>query len=312
MTEPEKIEVLRVHVAANGHVWYGDDVMPAIDSGLPVQEFLTPDESGVELRRVRLVRVLGLRQNAALICGMYEIRAQIREREIRLGSPALCQTQAVLDDPSKVLQYLWQPDTPSALVQHWHPCDKYDYLTYAMIKELTADPRSVQGHGYAALHPAWPALTFIDGVHLPSARQLLVDIVDPRWFIHYWRPHRHNRLYEYLGLTPQNIAAALGAGERGRNYQRAENVLRVWRSENKKECTPDLEAPGAFLRRLAGHYPDPVKGVLRACKKLVSFVTLLWLDAVTRKQPDTGFSPSAFFHTVEEYAAFQAHRSRAR
>lgn len=298
----ETINVLRAHIV-DDRVWYGDDATPCLNSGLTVDEFLNPDESGVDVRLARLVRVLGTGRNAALICGMYD-RKPIVRREIRLGSPALCQTQAVLSDPAKVLRYLWQPDTPSDLVQHWHLCDGFDYLTYSLIREAAFNEAALTR---AERHPAWPALSFVQGYDRIAAVRLLVDIVDPRWFVHYWRPHRLSRLYEYLGLTPQNILAALGRGGEGRNYERAVNVIKVWRN---KPRTLDLEAPEAFLWRIASHYTDPVKGVLRACKTLVNLVTHVWLDGIRRSQPQTGFSPSTFFYRGDEYAAFERHREK--
>lgn len=312
MSKPEKINVLRVQVDDAGHVWFGDDQALAVDSGLTVPDFLVPDESGVDLRHVRLVRVLGTRRNAALICGMQDLRTHNTvHNEIQLGSPSLCQTQAVLNNPERVLQYLKQPDTPSALSRQWHRCERIDYVSYALSMLLDGDLQSPQIQGYSLLHPAWAAVTFVSHVDLTAARQVLVDILDPRWFVPYWRPHRLNRLHTYLGLIPQNIASLLGKGPPGRNCERAARVLKMWYNPRSLAC-PQHFATGAFLWRIKGQHPDPVAGCLRACKKLVAFLSLVWLNAARKPHFESGFVPDLFFHRQTEVEAFVEHWKQAR
>lgn len=302
----------RLHVAADGHVWYGDGSSPAVDTGLDPWAFAESAAYLDRLEAVQVVRLLGTAGNASLVVKLHERRAvdpTFRDKPVYLASPAGVPAAWLRADPGAVLHHLLQPP-PSA--RGCHLLSPADYPTYAMIDTL-AGSRGVPEvtRRIAAHHPAWPVFTFLRGADLDAACRLLCDVVDPRWFHHPARPTRLTRLYAHLGLTPQNAAAVAGEGASpGRHFNRAATAVRVWYNSGlRRPAAEPADFPGAVL---AG--PGPLgRRLLAGTRRLVALVAWVWADGASRtRHADGGFDPAVFFRDQATSAAFARHLAAAR
>jgi len=317
----DQIQILRLHTDDAGHVWFGDDCTLGVNSKCPVETFF--DNStlylGFDINSARKVRVLGTRQNAALIVKLQELRSQdgtlLKRQRVELGSPAVCPTNAVLSDPECVLQHLWQPEPFSALRMLWHPLGRHDYCSYAMARAIDASDGKVTDwvRHISKYHPAWPAVTFTPKADLDAASSMLADVIDARWFLHYNRPNRLSKLYAYLGITPQNVKAFFGGGPRGRHYDRAATAITSWYNRESVIAynTGRCDVPEAFLWRVYASQKGAERGVLRGTERMLSLVSHVWLNAVMPPHPEVGFRPDQFFKYLPEAKAFERHYAAA-
>lgn len=310
------VHVLRLHSDAAGHIWFGDDYTPGECSGLSVDEFFSGQESqlGFDLRTAQRLRVLGIRQNAALIVRLYDTISHNGLRSpysvIELGSPVVCPTNAVLTDPEAVMHYLWQPEPVSALHVLWHTLGKHDYCTYSLISCIDkANKITDHARHIVRYHPAWPALTFAIKPDLEAACATIANIVDARWFHHYGRANRLSKLFAYLGITPQNVRAFFQLGNPGRHFDRALRAIATWynRASVIAYNTGNCVGPEAYLWRVYASHRDPEKGVLRGTEQMLRLVNHVWLNAVMPPHPEVGFSSSQFFRYATEAKAFEKH-----
>lgn len=310
----DDINTLRLHTDVQGCVWYGDDVNLGVNSYMEPGDFFDAAHLSFEYDRSRMVRLLGSRSNAGLITRMQERRVRhglSKQPKICLGSPAVCQTQAARSDPLTVMQYLWQPEMPSSLTCQWHLMTQHDFCTYAMARQYDdvggIDETVMRT---AAYHPAWKALSFVKGLNERAAAALLIEILDPRWYAHYSRVNRLNRLYAYLGLNPHNVAALVDPRQKqGRHFSRAEIAIRTWLDTRafSTDYAGPMDEPGHFLWRICASQRTLINGILRATERLVSLVCHVWHDAIVTPHPEMGFQPSQFFKTEAEISAFKEH-----
>lgn len=301
----DQISLLRLHTDSNGIVWAGDDVQLAINTACSAPAFFNSDVLNTPWSKVRSVRLLGIRENAALICHIHQRRAAepqlLTSQRVYLFSPVI---QADAKDPVAILQTLWQPSATSVLSNQMHLMTPQDFCTYGLILETFKAGGQVSDviRRIIRYHPAWPALSFVRSLNIDHACALLNEIVDPRWFLHPKRPHRLTRLYAYLGLTQKNILAVIRGGDPDRNYNRALLAVRSWY---------DPQAVGSytedFLWRTCSAGTDQIRGVLRATQRFISFVATYWLTTMNHAHPEAGFRPDLFFHADDEIAAFHKH-----
>ena len=313
----DQVQILRLHADAAGHIWFGDDCTLGVNSKCPVETFF--DNSliflGFDVNAAKKIRVLGIRQNAALLVKLQELRAQdaglLKRQRVELGSPAVCPTDAVRSDPHSVLQHLWQPEPSSALRMLWHPMGRHDYCSYVMARDLDLNGGKVTDRvrHVAKYHPAWAAVTFTQKPDLDAACITLADIIDARWFVHYQRPNRLSKLYAYMGVTPQNVKAFFGGCEPGRHYNRAVMAITAWYNRESVVAynTGRCDGPESFLWRVYASQRGPERGVLRGTERLLSLISHVWLDAVMPPHPEVGFRPAQFFKYLPEAKAFEKH-----
>jgi len=303
---------LILHTDKTGCVWFGHYNNYASATNLSVADFLACADYVELLAAAKSIRLLGLRDNAALIVGLQDKRTLSKETvfpDVQLGSPAIVPAAWSEDNPRYVLQYLWQSPPVVRLAGNWHKLLTADYISYAMLlamdsKRATRDVPAIVKR-MVRYHPAWTAFSFINNVSEDAACRLLCDIVDPRWFRHHTHPTRLSKLNSYLGLTPQNIGSCVGASVPGLRFNRAANALHVWYN---KAVQRNSSEPGDFLVRMLLKYKgDLAKGLLRTTQKLITFVSAVWLNAVREPHPETGFDPFQFFGDGAEAKAFVRH-----
>jgi hypothetical protein len=304
----EGVEVLRLHTDADGCVWFGDDMQLAVNTYLEPSAFVEgAGDFDVDMKAVKTARVLGVRENAALLVALQCFRGPGFSADglrFQLASPGALPASCRLE-PAEVLQHLWQP--PPALAASFHLMGREDYCTYAMIDQMSGkDDVGEAARKIVAYHPAWPPLSFVAGFSREDACRLVREVVDPRWYRHEEHPGRWTRLFNYMGLVPANVAAYLGEGEPARHYGRALVVLRSWYEHQMA----DRRGRNIFLWERYSRHDSKVRGLLEAGKRLLFLVVLLWQNAVTGPHPELTFDPKKFFGSGVEAAAFASHMNR--
>lgn len=310
------VRVLRLHVGADGLVWYGHDSLPADCTGRPAAEFSQDAGSfDLGLDRAKSVRLVGVAANAALVIGLTRLHRTHPKlsaaQEILLGSPLVCPGPGRLASPQAVLQALWQPAATASAPGCWHLMGPREYTTYAIVTELAATGGHPSELARRSLryHPAWPALSFLAGLDEDAACRLVATVVDPRWFRHPFRPGRLSRLNAFLGLTPANTAAYVAGVAGDRHADRARTVLDTWAGGFRHATA----GPTGFLHRVAARAPagEYHVGLLRASVRFVRFLFEVW-TAETAGDPEVRFDPALFFKSPDEREAYADHRGRLR
>lgn len=301
-----RIDVLRLHTDPSGCVWQGDDNLLGSNSYQEPEEFVVA--AADDLARTLVLRVLGTAGNAGLITRLHDWKTANPRHKTRLyvGSPALLGTVAQRSDPETVLQYLWQP--PGGLcASRWHELFPFDYATYALIEEMQGKIRLTEkAMRIAHYHPCWPVVEFVGSANAEYVCRLIVDIVDPRWYVHSGRPGRPNRLYAHLGLSPDNMLSILDPHKPcGHNFGRARNAVLAWYGDK-----PQKRYPGDVAWRSFVLAPDNVRGLLRGTKKFVDFMRLTWLASVSPTLHE--FDARKFFRHPDDAAAYGSYRQNWR
>jgi hypothetical protein len=323
---------LKMHVD-KGVVWVLRGCEPPLSTRLCVNDTLGKGTfAGVDT-----VRVVGSRQNAELIVGLYEQKLKNNIKSVQVVTPLVCSTEADRRRPEAVLYHMRRFNKAPSL-GGYHEVIEADFITYSLVSEL-ARTGYIELSDKAKLllhqHPVWQALSFVNGLHEPSCAQLLAAMIDPRWYVDLCNPDRGAKLQAYFGLVPktqENVTKV--TGKRWRHHQRCQLVRDCWMTPHTigavfdtyrafdievgaGELTPGLR-PGDFLWRIWGARmgfdglpPDSVKADLRASQKFLNFLRLIWLAALYRDRKHyldgSLFRSQDFFLHAVEAEAFDHH-----
>lgn len=303
-------QIVKLHTADDGHVWYSAGMGPPINSELVGDAFLN---SAVIQGLGVTVRILGLPQNAELITTLYLRRHRKEIRAVEVAGPNVLHVPSEIHDPPVVLRRMRAVDISSA-AGGWHVLSVADYPTYAMLARMirTNFVFDEPARAYFQIHPVRKAAFFISTLSEPDTAKLLTTIVDPRWYVDRRTPERSGKLELYLGLTPQvqarvsNDACLL---TRSREF-RCANVLAAWKTQKVSEV--DLHKPENFLYRIHAAAKGGTRGDLRASQAFIRYLRYNWLDALnSRKGVHDGiFVPDMFFKTPAERQAYIEHMQR--
>jgi hypothetical protein len=306
--QPPRDEVaIKLHTAANGHVWYATGIHAAQNSQQIVDTFLLSSViSGMGLR----VRILGVSQNAELITTLYLRQRQREIASIEIAGPNICETREELADPETVL-YRMRATSLASACGGWHTIGEADYLTYALIARLQRNTSvyDATAAAYLHAHPVFHALTFIPTLSAPPVAQVIKAIVDPRWYVDRRSPERQGKLELYMGLTPgvqKRVSDNHVLLHKPREL-RCAAVLEAWK--NKHPGSVDLAEPRNFLYRVHHAAGGGVKGDLRASQSFLRYLRYNWLDAADKRRgaKDGLFAPELFFKTPGEQEAYRLH-----
>jgi hypothetical protein len=295
--------VLRLQSDYNGGLWYGNDHDVAVPSGMTAEEFL---ETGLpsDLKELQLV---GSVCNARLIEQLYMARQRgdlglPRDLPIRLGSPSGCAAGSSCED---ALRALWQRDMVEGPACRWVNLSQREYTSYALLSALLANDWEPNDTCRTIIryHPAWLALSFIPTLNVDAACVLLGLIIDPRWFVHEFRPNRINRLCRYLGLTPANLKfLTTKLAEPDHRLSNCKVVIKTWAGD----LSP-VNAVGASGFLHLGLLRNPgSKGLLNACKRFIRFVREVWLNELSLQKKL--FDPDMFFKSSAVADAYYGHQ----
>lgn len=330
-------KVLKVHVAGDGGVWYADGYGSPVDAQASAEDFLSAEVC----RRARRVRMVGSRENAALLVQLAQRKSAGQLHRLEVASPAVVgRTRAERGDPRLMLTRISDAvaDGLTPALGGWHEFDARDYPSYVLAATAGEGHPELAAvrHRVLATHPAWPAVSFIPGLDCDSLADLFGVILDPRWYASLRLPSRgadivsfsddSAKLHAYLGLTPQTMASVLGRRDRPTGAEaNCRLVVAAWTGGSALvPMAGGLTGSGHFLWRRHARETGPIKAMLRASQMFIDFVRLTWLDglytdrtavgrpaAPGRRPPTEGlFAPNHFFPDGED-EDFEAHLTRA-
>lgn len=311
MFGPKDENAIKLHTAADGHIWYSKGISAPKNSEQIVDSFLlSPVTNGMGL----VFRILGVKQNAELICALYLRHYKGEVRAIELAGPNILDFREEINDPASVLLRM-----RSALVSSacggWHQLTMHDYPTYAMLARMmrTNFVFDDTTEAYFNLHPAQKSLSFIPTLSPEAAAKMLINVIDPRWYIDRQRPDRLKKLELFMGLTPsvQSKVSNKKYLLRKSRELRCASVLDTWKTKPYEEI--DIENPANFLYRIWHANGGGTKGDLRASQAFLRYVNDNWLAGLEKRSgvKDGLFAPNLFFKTTEQRAAYTAHMQAA-
>ena len=307
-------ELLRLQTDSDGKVWCGYKDVCSHNTNLSVSEFVnTPT-----FKSAKRTRCLGTSQNANLLVSAH-LANKKREAggepfsRLEVGSPQLCPTRALRDDPEFCLTRIWQADTEARLLHHWHPVDSFIFNSYLLVDSM--NDSSDKALAVFKHHPAFSSVSFVGTSNVSLALQVIAKIVDPRWFWNADKPHRLSKLYKYLGLTPatsknlsglQSYSSSLDLEKLNAADQSFLTAL-SWSTKEIDKVNYSL--PENFLWRIYREEDFGWRGLLKASRSFVRFVAYNWLDNITLRK--NMFDPDSFFKTQNEVLAYKSHMEKS-
>ena len=304
--------VTKLHTAVAGNIWYCRGNESVTDSGLKIDEFLRlPLASGFG----NIFRLLGTAQNAELIAALYTRRKHNEVRAVEVAGPNAVPGAGEPEKPVLIIMQLRSLMASSA-AGGWHEVTMLDYPTYALIARLQRNHATFDEavENYLRLHPAYYALSFIPTLCPIALAQLLVSIVDPRWFVYPETRDSAGKLFLFLGLTPavqKKVSDSKALISRVRAV-RAAHVLNSWKTVAPEDI--DIKKPENFLYRIWYDAGGGWRGDLRASQAFIRYMRDNWLAGLDKRvgRSDGLFAPDIYFKTPEEMVAFKRHMALKR
>lgn len=298
---------IKLHTAADGCIWYSAGIGGVHNSGQIADVFLmSPIMAHLGMR----VRLLGVARNAELIATLYLRRRKNEVVSVEVAGPNVCESPGELDDPAMTLLRM-RSNQLSPACGGWHSITDRDYPTYALLARMLRQQNVFDATtaAYLHAHPVFHAMRLIPDLNEERLAQLVIDIIDPRWFVDRRAPDRASKLELFLGLTP-------GAQERVSNPDyllrrhrelRGATVLGVWKTREYHDV--DCQDPRNFLYRIYAAAGGGSRGDLRASQALIRYLRYNWLDALERRPGvrDGLFAPELFFKTPAEIETYRQH-----
>lgn len=297
---------IKLHTAADGHIWYSRGISQPQNSEQSLANFLlSPVVSGMGL----VFRILGTAENAELISSLYLRKNKGEVRAVEVAGPHFL-TAAERKDPAAAILRM-RKIKASAALGGWHSISFYDYSTYALLARMRRN-RFVfdeMAASYLRIHPAYRSLLFIPTMDPAAAAQLLITIVDPRWFVDSRMPERDSKINLYFGLTPATQTRVSNPDTmivRAREL-RCATVLGCWKTQDPVEV--DLKDPANFLYRIWSFSDKSLIGDLRGSQAFLRYVCQNWLAEIEQRKgaKDGLFAPDLFFKTPAEVKAYVTH-----
>jgi hypothetical protein len=248
------------------------------------------------------IRVLGLPQNAKLLAGLCDFHEHGQVHRLEIAGPLVCETDAERADPAKTL-FRMRQCLLSPSLGGWHVASQADTAIYRLIAQRQAKPADEESDELVRQHPVWRDLSFVGRVRLRAAGEVLVHLIDPRWYIDPHHPDRTARAESFMGVQRTRG----NRDERDPRYERYLTVLRAWKCEPPPEPA-DMERPEYFLWRIHREQEGDWRGDLRASSMFLRYLLRTWLQRIVdlTPRPQKLFSPSAMFRPYEA-AAYRQH-----
>lgn len=263
----QEAQIVKLHLADN-QLWCADGLASPIE---------VPDRSGfvreLSMKEHVHLRVMGTRENAPLICQLYEqLCGPCRTGKLEVASPAVCLTEQERKDPSIALYRMRQYHLPASL-GGWHTVSELDYPSYAITTQLDRDG-VVTDHTRKLLltHPVYHDMMFLPRFDSDALINLIANIRDPRWYIDLDHPYRISRLKSYLGLSPRYIRQMLVGKVTDIKTIRCQQVFHCW--HGRVNHLPDNT--NNFLWKPWINSQGTWKAALATCHKFLIFFTKTW------------------------------------
>jgi hypothetical protein len=299
--------VTKLHTDNTGVVWYARGIEAPKSSEKIVDTFtLMPMCSG----KSAVFRVLGVPQNAELICTLFMRARQKEIRGLEIAGPNAIFDDYALLNTQQVVMRMSGIRVPVSC-GGWHEATFADYNIYCLISRLARNGfvPDAPAQIYFGAHPIAKIMGFIPTLAPEAAAILAATIVDPRWFADRRSTDVTKKAFCFLGLTPaiqKHVSDSTRILTRLREL-RCARVLAAWKSNTVSPDKIDLQNPANFLYRIWHAAGGGAKGDLRASQAFVQYVLANWLTAVERR-PGTRegmFAPDHYFKTPAESAAYQ-------
>jgi hypothetical protein len=298
---------IKLHTDKNGEIWYARGISTAVNSNQQLDTFLLSSAAnGIGLT----FRMLGIPENAELITSLFLRYNKGEVRSVQIAGPNMLAHPSVLENPFATISQM-RAAVASPSCGGWHHVSVNDYPTYALIARMRRAQFSFDttAETYLHLHPAYRALSFIPTLVEDRVAQLLVNIVDPRWYLNSCADTAIKKISLYCGLVPavqKNVSNVKHLIRRGREI-RCANVLASWKSVAQDAA--NFDAPANFLYRVWRNSGGGWRGDLRASQLFLRYTVENWLAALEKRDgvKDGLFVPSRFFKTKDERDAFAAH-----
>lgn len=300
---------IKLYTADNGHIWYAKGIAPPQNSEQSLSGFLLSSVvSGMGL----VFRLLGTAENAELISSLYLRKNKGEVRAVEVASAHFL-SKSERADPAAALMRM-RKIKAAAATGGWHPISFYDYSTYALLARMARN-RFVfdeMAENYLRIHPAYRPALFVPTADPTAIAQLLVTIIDPRWFVDSRMPERTTKLNLYFGLTPATQQRVSNPDQMiitGREL-RCANVLACWKTKDVADV--DFKDPANFLYRIWQFFGGGFRGDLRASQAFIYYVCQNWLAAIEVRNgaKDGLFAPDLFFKTPAEVSSYNAYMQR--
>jgi hypothetical protein len=311
MYGPQDENTIKLHTDSGGHVWYSRGISAPKNSEQIVDSFLlSAPVTGIGL----VFRLLGVPQNAELICALYLRHYKGEVQSIELAGPNILDRREEMADPAVTILRM-RSAVVAAACGGWHRLTLHDYPTYAMLARMlrTNFVYDDTTETYFNLHPAHKALTFIPTLSAESAAKMLVNVIDPRWYIDRRKPERIKKLELFSGLTPaiQNRVSNKSCLLHKPRELRCSMVLDTWKTKSPDEV--DDKNPANFLYAIWKANGGGAKGDLRASQAFLRYLAYNWLAGLEKRSgvKDGLFAPELFFKTGAQCVAYKEHMQKA-
>lgn len=301
--------ITKLHVAADGCVWFCRGAEAAENSECKIDDFLRqPIVSGFG----NIFRLLGVARNAELIASLYVRRKDREVRAVQVAGPNTLLSPDEVNDPElAILRMRSLSSSPAA--GGWHNVDMADYPTYALIARMARNNADFDTAAatYLRLHPAYKALSFIPTICPTAVANVLVRIIDPRWFVFPGQKNASSKLLLFLGLSPkvQRRVSKSGMLLTALRDVRCTYVLSSWKTVDPAEV--DMKNPANFLYRIWQAAGGGWRGDLRASQAFVRYLRDNWLAGLDPRVgvSDGLFAPDLYFKMPAEIAHYREHMS---
>lgn len=316
MSDPKKASLLVAHLqlAPDGQVWHTFDGTRARSAGQSLREFMLMPW----LSKVDQIRILGCRENIPLILELYEHwqrvhpRLGVKEHKggIYVGELGMKLGKQTTERPDLMLDQHRQ-------AKRWRRVNQATVDSYAVAAPQLNETKRLKR---LQQHPAYPAVSFVFGMHADSAAKLLAEIIDPRWFFDDAKEdleqERHvSRLESHLGVMTDVAQAWFYRNKKGSRaiVRRFELVAKSWGGGSSPGPADCMENPKCFISRLMvpflhdknGNHNAKVEAMTAGSRHFIRFITQFWLYKLSG-HPEN-WVPEKFFSNKGEIAAFNRH-----
>ena len=304
------MESLKLTVDLKGIVWELRGSNMPHSTKMDVITFL----NDYRLQHDESIRMVGTASNAPLLVELYQRRVtKTAFSSLEVCSPLCCTDPEDRVDPEVMLFSMRKFRRPPSL-GGWHEFDLKDFPSYYLscyfadraaameLKPTTNKWPANYPHELVYHHPAWAYLSFVEGLKIEAAAELIANLLDPRWYVDS-SPNGcdGDRMEQYLGLYP-----GITKGSDSKRQRRYQIVLNCWK--NSDYSPAKMDGPNGFIWRTWAAKGGGEKGDIAAGKHLVNYLRLTWTMALcSGPQSQHLFVPKYFFDQVDEIEAFQHH-----
>ena len=242
------------------------------------------------------VNIHSLKQNASLLIKVFENLQEFNLDSIRLHKPPSRMQPAGLQTCNSLD---WNEHNLPVSLGGPRRFTEVDLLTCRLQLQAAKkndDPSWDELIELVKTHPAWPAFSFLPFSKPRSAIRLIGMLGDPRWYVNPKRSDSSQDLISAFGLAKDGLANMQAAllfkeidGTSSRGMACAVTVLYSWcpvfLCEGEARLCQledvDQEQRGRWILRDYLHNPNPVDGLLLACRRFLRAMCNIWLDNLT-------------------------------